>query len=113
MHSVAELPAYSRVANKLLSQDERYSLIAYLASHPRAGDIIEGTGGVRKLRWRCGNRGKSGGVRIIYYYHNDQMPLYLLTLFTKGHKADLTGAERHHLACMVGMLVDIYKGRRL
>ncbi|WP_265306516.1 type II toxin-antitoxin system RelE/ParE family toxin [Verminephrobacter eiseniae] len=57
----------------------------------------EGTSGVRKLRWRRGGQGKSGGVRVIYYYHDDLMPLYLLTLFAKGDKANLTKAERNDL----------------
>lgn len=75
MHGIAELPIYIRLANKLLSEDERRDLIDYLAEHPQAGDIMEGTGGIRKLRWRRGGQGKSGGVRIIYYYHDERMPL--------------------------------------
>jgi len=67
LRGIAELPTYSRLADKLLSAEERQDLIDYLAGHPRAGDIMEGTGGVRKLRWRRGGQGKSGGVRVIYY----------------------------------------------
>lgn len=111
MHGIAELPTYSRLANKLLSEDERRDLIDYLAEHPQDGDLMEGTGGVRKLRWRRGGQGKSGGVRIIYYYHDDCMPLYLLTLFSKGDKANLTKAERNELAGLVEILVSIWKGR--
>jgi hypothetical protein len=72
---------------------------------------MEGTGGVRKLRWRRGGQGKSGGVRVIYYYHDDLMPLYLLTLFAKGDKANLTKTERNELAGLVDVLVAIWKGR--
>lgn len=111
MHGIAELPSYIRVAEKLLSPEERQDLIGYLAEHPRAGDIMEGTGGVRKLRWRRGSQGKSGGVRVIYYYHDDLMPLYLLTLFAKGDKANLTKSERNDLAGFVDILVNIWKGR--
>src|SRR3546814_17429871 len=111
MHGIAELPSYIRLANKLLSEDERRDLIDYLAEHPQAGDIMEGTGGVRKLRWRRGGQGKSRGVRIIYYYHDGCMPLYLLTLFSKGDKVNLTKAERNELAGLVEILVDIWKGR--
>ena|SRR5690606_13619757 len=85
--------------------------IAYLAGHPKAGDIMEGTGGVRKLRWRRGGQGKSGGVRVIYYYHDELMPLYLLTLFAKGDKVNLTKSERNELAGLVDVLVNIWKGR--
>lgn len=111
MHGIAELPSYIRLADKLLSVEERQDLIDYLAEYPDAGDIMEGTGGVRKLRWRRGGQGKSGGVRVIYYYHDDLMPLYLLTLFAKGDKANLTKAERNDLASLVEILVSIWKGR--
>jgi hypothetical protein len=109
---IAELPSYIRLSDKLLGAEERQGLIDYLAEHPKAGDIMEGTHGVRKLRWRRGAQGKSGGVRVIYYYHDDLMPLYLLTLFAKGEKANLTRAERNELANLVDILVSIWKGRK-
>jgi hypothetical protein len=111
MHGIAELPSYIRLAAKLLSEEERRDVIDFLAEYPAAGDIMEGTGGVRKLRWGRGGQGKSGGVRIIYYYHDGLMPLYLLTLFAKNDKANLSRAERHDLARLVDVLVDIWKGR--
>lgn len=111
LHGIAELPSYIRLAGKLLNSEERQDLIDYLSEHPKTGDIMEGTGGVRKLRWRRGGQGKSGGVRVIYYYHDDLMPLYLLTLFAKGDKANLTKAERNELAGLVDLLVGIWKGR--
>ena len=111
LHGIAELPTYTRLADKLLSKEERQDLIDYLAEHPKAGDVMEGTGGVRKLRWRRGGQGKSGGVRVIYYYHDDLMPLYLLTLFAKGDKANLTKAERNDLADLVDVLVEIWRGK--
>ena len=80
----------------------------YLAAHPKAGDLMEGTGGVRKLRWGRGTQGKSGGVRVIYYFHSDAMPLYLLTLFAKNERANLSKAERNELAGLVGLLVQIW-----
>ena len=111
LYGIAELPTYIRLADKLLSADERQDLINYLAEHPKAGDIIEGTGGVRKRRWRRGGQGKSGGVRVIYYFHDDFMPLYLLTLFAKGDKTNLTKAERNELADLIDALVRIWKER--
>ena len=111
LYGIAELPTYIRLADKLLSADERQDLINYLAEHPKTGDIIEGTGEVRKLRWRRGGQGKSGGVRVIYYFHDDFMPLYLLTLFAKGDKANLTKAERNELADLTDALVRIWKER--
>ncbi len=80
MHTVVELPEYMRRAKRLLSEDNSQELINYLAEHPEEGIIMPGTGGIRKLRWARTGMGKRGGVRVIYYYHNEQMPIYLLTL---------------------------------
>ena len=73
-----------------------------------AGDLIAGTGGVRKLRWARDGRGKSGGVRAIYYFHSEAMPLYLLTMFAKNERANLSKAERNELADLVDVLVQIW-----
>lgn len=108
MQTLAETPEYIRRAEKLLSDDERKDVLNYLAEHPKAGDLMEGTGGVRKLRWSRGSHGKSGGVRVIYYFHSESIPLYLLTLFAKNERANLTKAERNELAELVGLLVDAW-----
>ena len=70
MITIAEVPEYIREVEKHLSAIERQDILSYLAAHPKAGDLIEGSGGIRKLRWGKGGRGKSGGVRIVYYYHD-------------------------------------------
>jgi hypothetical protein len=91
--TVAEVPEYRRRIARLLSEAERSDVVDYLAAHPRAGDLIQGTSGIRKLRWARDARGKSGGVRVIYYFHNERIPLYLLTVFGKNEKANLTAAD--------------------
>lgn len=103
--TITELPEYIRQSTHLFDESERKAVIDYLAAHPRAGDVMEGTGGIRKLRWGRGNRGKSGGVRVIYYYHDERIPLYLLTLFGKNERANLSKAERNELAKLVDVLV--------
>jgi mRNA-degrading endonuclease RelE of RelBE toxin-antitoxin system len=103
--TVTELPEYIRRANNLLDEADRKAVVDYLAAHPRAGDVMEGTGGIRKLRWGRGNRGKSGGVRVIYYYHDERLPLLLLTVFGKNEQANFTKAERNSLAKLVDVLV--------
>ena len=105
------MPEYIRRAAKLLTEGERRDVVDYLAAHPRAGDLIQGTSGVRKLRWGKQGRGKSGGVRVIYYFHSEIMPLYLLTLFAKNERANLSNAERNELAALVDMLVAAWIGR--
>ena len=109
--TIAELPEYLRSAAKLLADTERRAIIDHLAAHPAAGDLIEGTGGVRKLRWGRDGRGKSGGVRVIYYFHSEAMPLYLLTMFAKNERANLSKAERNELAGLVDLLVQIWLER--
>ncbi len=111
MITVAEVPEFVRRAEKLLSVRERQELVEYLAGHPKAGDLMEGTGGVRKLRWRRGGRGKSGGVRVIYYFHSDATPLYLLTIFGKNERANLSKTERNALSTLVRQLVQIWLER--
>ena len=107
MTTITELPEYIRRADELLNEVERKSVIDYLAAHPRAGDILEGSGGIRKLRWARGGKGKSGGVRVIYYYHDHRIPLYLLTVFGKSEKSNITKSERNELANLVGILVQV------
>ena len=109
--TVADLPEYLRAATRLLADTDRRAIVDHLAAHPTAGDLIEGTGGVRKLRWARDGRGKSGGVRVIYYFHSEAMPLYLLTMFAKNERANLSKAERNALAGLVDALVQIWLER--
>ena len=109
LQTIAELPEYIRAASRLLSTEERQDIVHYLAQHPRSGDVMEGTGGVRKLRWRRGGQGKSGGVRVIYHFHSSAMPLYLLTLFAKNERANLSKAERNELAALTALLVSAWR----
>ena len=112
MQVVAEVPSFIRLAAKLLSEDERQDLIRFLSEHPKAGALIEDTGGVRKLRWGRGGRGKSGGVRVIYYFHSDFMPLYLLTLYAKSDQANLSQSDKAELAKLTQVLADIWRAKK-
>lgn len=98
MQTVVETPVFLRRAEKLLSKDEHDDLIAYLAMHPLAGDEIVGTGGVRKVRFAGKGKGKSGGVRVIYYYYDQEMPIYALLIYVKNERADLTTEQRKAVA---------------
>lgn len=104
-NTIAELPEYIKRADSLLTESERKGVIDYLSQHPKAGTLMESTGGIRKLRWSKGNKGKSGGVRVIYYYHDERIPLYLLTMFGKNEQANLTKADRNSLSKLVKILV--------
>ena len=110
MQTVVELPEFLRKSENLLTNHQRLSIINYLAEHPASGDIMQGTGGIRKLRWSAQGKGKSGGVRVIYYFHNESVPLFLLTVFGKGEKANLTKSERNELAKFTSLLLKQYGG---
>ena len=69
---------------------------------------MQGTGGIRKFRWASGNKGKSGGVRVIYYFHNESVPLFLLSLFAKSERANLSRSECNELAKLTNMLIKNY-----
>ena len=105
MYSIAELPEFSRNAAGILSAEEIQALISHLAQNPKAGVLIPGTGGIRKLRWARAGMGKSGGTRVIYYFHDERIPLYLLSAFGKGEKTNLSKAEANELAKLVKFLV--------
>jgi hypothetical protein len=72
-----------------------------LAENPVCGVVMKGTGGVRKVRFAVAGRGKSGGVRIVYAFRNEAHPVYLLTVFAKNEKDNLTAAERRTLRKVV------------
>ena len=107
--TVAETRPFQRKAVRLLSETEKTGLIAYLSVHPGAGVLIKGTGGIRKLRWARSGRGKSGGVRVVYYFHSQEMPLYLLALFGKNEKANLSMEEKNCLSRQVRELVKVWR----
>ena len=111
MQTIVELPEFLRKSRKLLKDSERQSIINYLALHPSSGDLLQGTGGIRKLRWSAQGKGKRGGVRVIYYRHNEAMPLFLLTVFGKGEKANISKGERNELATLSSLLVRNYGGQ--
>lgn len=105
MQTVVELPDFIRRVRTLLSAEEISHLINHLAAEPEAGDLIEGTGGVRKLRWAREGMGKRGGTRVIYFFHNERIPLYLLTIFGKNEKSNLSMGERNDLRVLVERLI--------
>jgi hypothetical protein len=109
MHTIVETRTFIQEAKSRLREAERIAIINLIAADPTCGDLMQGTGGVRKVRFAIGGRGKSGGVPVVYYYHNETMPIFLLAVFAKNEKANLSKAERNELAELVGELVKTYK----
>ena len=73
----------------------------YLSVNPKAGDVISGTGGLRKVRWKGSGRGKRGGTRIIYYWQVDKDRTLLMTIYGKNEVSDLIAKEKKLLKSMV------------
>ena len=111
--TVVETPFFLWKAVTLIDEEDRSELVMFLGMHPEVGEVIPETGGVRKLRWAAQDRGKRGGFRVIYYFHNEAFPLFLLTVYAKNQKANLTKAERNELKRLVPILLKTYaKGRK-
>ena len=87
---LAETTVFTRLINRYLDDDQYRALQAVLSANPDAGDVIPGSGGLRKLRWRLADRGKRGGLRIIYYRVVLTEQIYLLYVYAKNEQTDLT-----------------------
>lgn len=113
MQSVVETRSFQLDAKAAgMKSDEVEALISHLAATPEDGEIMVGTGGARKLRWRRPGTGKSGGYRVITYYAGRDVPVFLLNVFTKGERANLSQAERNTLAALLPRLAETYRAKR-
>ena len=110
MHAICELRSFQRAAAEAgMTADELADLVDFLGRNPSAGDEIEGTGGCRKLRVAGKGKGKSGGYRTITFYTGSELPVFLITVFSKGDKATLSKAEKNALGELGKVLVAEYR----
>lgn len=91
-----------------MPESDRARLVEFIAANPEAGDLVPQTGGIRKLRWALAGGGKRGGARVIYFFHNESFPVFLLAAYGKNEKANLTKAERNALAKLAPALIAGY-----
>jgi len=110
--TVIETPSFLRDAKRLMDEEEREKIVAFLAQNPDAGDILQGTGGVRKIRFAREGGGKSGGYRVVYFFHSQNIPLFALNVFAKNEKANISPAERNAMKELSALLVATYKNKR-
>lgn len=110
--TVVEFRTFVAHAAAIWSDDERYAFIDYIARNPAAGVVVPGTGGVRKVRWAASGRGKRGGARVIYYYHSLALPLFLLTVYTKGVQEDLSPRQKVEMRTLAKTLAEAYGKRK-
>ncbi len=107
--TVVETPSYIALAGKLFSEGERADIVAMVAEDPECGAVMSGTGGFRKVRVPREGMGKSGGARVVYIWRNDKFPVFLITVFPKNKKANLTKAERNTLKKRADDIFDSYR----
>jgi hypothetical protein len=89
VHTVVESPIFQKLWPLYWDEEERAEFAAHVAANPEEGDVIRGSGGVRKIRWSRPGTGKSGGVRIVYIVRTEQGEVYLLTMFAKSVKENI------------------------
>lgn len=108
MIEIIELPSFLKDIKKLFSEDDKRKLYMSLTENPEQGDIIQGTFGIRKMRFALGNsnKGKSGGSRVIYYYHISESEILMLTAYAKNVQEDLTQEQKNAMRDFIKQLKE-------
>ncbi|TAN49712.1 MAG: addiction module toxin RelE [Rhodospirillales bacterium] len=106
--TVVETRAFADQAKRCMSDEERHQAIDMIATDPECGVRLASGHGLRKVRFGIGGRGKRGGVRIVYYYQYRDLPVFLLAVFAKNEKADLSPKELADLAKAAQILARSY-----
>lgn len=112
MQTVVETPIYLRAAQAFYNEADREEIVRTIAADPGAGDLMPGTGGYRKLRFARPGMGKRGGARVVYLYGGQDFPIFLITVYAKAEKGNLSKAEQNALAKMAKSFFADYKGSR-
>lgn len=112
MHTIVETPVVIRSARRVgVTEEELDEIRTDLAQSPNAGAAMPGTGGARKLRFAARGRGKRGGYRVITFYSGQDIPVFLLDIYAKGERVDLTQQEKNTLRTILGRIVEEYRRR--
>jgi hypothetical protein len=113
VQTVVTTPYFDKEAERSkLTAEELAEIVSTIAADPLAGDLMAGTGGARKLRHAGRGFGKSGGYRSVHYFGGDDVPVFLLSIYGKGEKGNLTKQERNELAKLLPQIADSYRARR-
>ena len=98
MQTVVETHGYLKAAEAIFNIAERENIVAMVAANPQCGEVIQGTGGFRKVRVARSGMGKRGGARLIYILRSEDFPIFLITVYAKNEKKNLPQQERNLLA---------------
>jgi len=101
---IVETVSYLKAVEDIWDEETQIDFKNYISLHPDKGDIIPGTGGIRKIRWQGSGHGKRGGTRVIYYVYNDKNPIYLLFAYPKNTQENLSAKEKKILANLANIL---------
>ena len=105
---MVETPGYLKAAEAIFSQSELDRIVSMVAADPECGEVIQGTGGFRKVRVARSGMGKRGGARVIYILRNEAFPIFLVMAYAKNQKENLTRQERNQLAKRAGEIFASY-----
>lgn len=95
LQTVIETPEFIKQAKTCMDEKSKASFIDFIARNPLSGEIIQGTGGARKVRWQSdAYSGKRGGARIIYYFHDTNTPIYLFTAYRKNQRVNISANDK-------------------
>jgi hypothetical protein len=97
-----EATAFTKYVYDYLTEDEYLGLQGFLLQNPEAGQIVRGSGGVRKVRWAITGKGKSGGVRVIYYFKKQDDEIWLLTIYSKSEVESIPA----HVLCQIAKEIE-------
>ena len=107
--TIVELPLFQRLARDVWDNSEREAFIDFIARNPEAGDVIPETGGIRKVRWSRQGTGKRGGTRVIYFYHDTHTPIFLLLVYAKAQREDMTPDQKKQVRALAASLKQDYR----
>ena len=93
LRTVIETPTFQKQADALWTEDERLDFVAWIAANPLAGDVIPGAEGARKVRWSAKSKGKRGGARVVYFNLSEQGVVYLVAIYEKSERENITPHE--------------------
>lgn len=108
MQTVVETPGFLKAAEAIFTDSEREQIVTMIAADPECGDLIQGTGGFKKVRVSRSGMGKRGGARVIYILRNEHFPIFLVTAYAKNEKENLTKQERNQLAKRANQIFASY-----
>lgn len=93
MKTVIETPTFSKLADKIWTEDERLDFISFISDNPNAGDVIPNAEGARKIRWSVKGSGKRGGTRIVYFNLSEQGVIELIYIYKKVKQENMTAKD--------------------